>query len=102
MPLDPYSSNLESENAPEKNPPLELIAARKDVIETAKRNLSRTTGSALEKQYVTKAHEYAEKFGILPELIEDWIREGRTVFESEEALAKWADSLPLPPQFQMH
>lgn len=97
MPLDLFSSIPENEKDSKENLKPELIAARKDVIETAKRNLSPTTGSALEDEYITKAYKYAKKFVILPGLINDWITEGKTEFESEEALARWADSLPLPP-----
>ena len=97
MPLDLFSSNPENEKDSKENSQPELIAARKDVIETTKRNLSPTTGSALEDEYVTKAYRYAKKSVISPGLINDWITEGKTEFESEEALARWADSLPLPP-----
>ena len=97
MSLDPFSLNLKTEKGSKENLQPELIAARKDVIETTKRNLSPTTGSALEDEYVTKAYRYAKKFVISPGLINDLITEGKTEFESEEALARWADSLPLPP-----
>ena len=96
MPLDPFSSNSDVNDSgdrynPEKTAKPEVIATRNHIIETAVKNL---LSSAVEKDYVSKARDYARKFNVMG--VEDWLKRGRTEFNSEEELHEWASDLSWP------
>lgn len=66
---------------------------RTEVIESVFQAIQQGMTNYLVSNYVEKARIYGQKYNISDQ-VEEWLKEGRTIFPDRISAEKWAKSLP--------
>lgn len=73
--------------------PTQRETDREKVLKIVKRSIAQRMSSSSVNEYVEPARGYAKEYGI-EDLVEDWLKDGRNEFVSQESAEAWAKTLP--------